>query len=174
LLSTSPCIDSGSNTALPAGITTDLDGNSRIVNGVVDMGAYECQGTPTVVSVEDKEVIYLDEVSLQATLTTDVGAPLENELLTFKINNTIVGTATTDQAGVAYQGNEDKLLLSSEGTATLRVSKAATQIVVDSLELSYGQVGVLSTTLTTEFGKPHKNATVTFTINGFFNFYFDR
>jgi hypothetical protein len=47
LMPDSPCIDKGDNNALPAGITTDLDGNPRIVDGnsdgnpVVDMGAYE-------------------------------------------------------------------------------------------------------------------------------------
>ncbi len=54
----SPCIDAGDNIAVPAGITTDLDGNPRFVddpdtidsgNGdppIVDMGAYEFQGAP--------------------------------------------------------------------------------------------------------------------------------
>jgi hypothetical protein len=41
LLPGSPCIDAGSNGALPVGVTTDLDGNPRIVNGTVDMGAFE-------------------------------------------------------------------------------------------------------------------------------------
>ncbi|MHC4739014.1 MAG: right-handed parallel beta-helix repeat-containing protein [Planctomycetota bacterium] len=53
LLPTSPCIDAGDNTAVPAGVTTDLDGNPRFVdqpevpdtgNGttpIVDMGAFE-------------------------------------------------------------------------------------------------------------------------------------
>jgi hypothetical protein len=40
---TSPCINDGSNAAIPAGVSTDLAGNPRIVDGVVDMGAYECQ-----------------------------------------------------------------------------------------------------------------------------------
>ncbi|MCH8148967.1 MAG: hypothetical protein IH987_13475, partial [Planctomycetes bacterium] len=39
----SPCIDAGDNSALPGGLTTDLDGNPRIVNGIVDLGAYEFQ-----------------------------------------------------------------------------------------------------------------------------------
>jgi parallel beta-helix repeat protein/predicted outer membrane repeat protein len=54
---TSPCIDAGDNSAVPAGVTTDLDGNPRFAdiptvsdtgNGtppVVDMGAYETQNS---------------------------------------------------------------------------------------------------------------------------------
>jgi hypothetical protein len=43
----SPCIDKGSNAAVPAEIVTDMDGSPRIIDGncdgnaVVDMGAYE-------------------------------------------------------------------------------------------------------------------------------------
>lgn len=57
----SPCIDAADATALPAGATTDLDGNPRLAddpcaadtgipdtNGLVpDMGAYEFQGAST-------------------------------------------------------------------------------------------------------------------------------
>jgi parallel beta-helix repeat protein len=39
--STSPCIDVGSNSLVPSGVTTDLDGLARIYNVTVDMGAYE-------------------------------------------------------------------------------------------------------------------------------------
>ena len=37
----SQAINAGNNAAVPAGVTTDLDGNPRIVSGVVDMGGYE-------------------------------------------------------------------------------------------------------------------------------------
>ncbi|MEI9956854.1 MAG: choice-of-anchor Q domain-containing protein [Ferruginibacter sp.] len=41
LLTGSPALDAGSNTNLPAGITTDIAGAARIQNSMVDMGAYE-------------------------------------------------------------------------------------------------------------------------------------
>ena len=39
----SPCIDSSDTSALPADVTTDLDGNTRVINASVDMGSYESQ-----------------------------------------------------------------------------------------------------------------------------------
>ncbi|HEY5911158.1 MAG TPA: choice-of-anchor Q domain-containing protein [Verrucomicrobiae bacterium] len=45
LLSNSPCINAGSNSYVTS--NTDLDGSLRIVGGIVDVGAYEYQGTPT-------------------------------------------------------------------------------------------------------------------------------
>jgi len=39
----SPCVDAGTNYALELP-PTDKDGNSRICDGIVDMGAYECLG----------------------------------------------------------------------------------------------------------------------------------
>ncbi|RKY12915.1 MAG: hypothetical protein DRP63_10220, partial [Planctomycetota bacterium] len=43
LKGTSPCIDAGDNSLVPSGVTTDLDGNPRIVSSTVDIGAYEYQ-----------------------------------------------------------------------------------------------------------------------------------
>ena len=42
----SPAIDKGNDTLIPAGITTDLDGNRRIHGTAVDIGAYEYGSTP--------------------------------------------------------------------------------------------------------------------------------
>jgi predicted outer membrane repeat protein len=58
LRATSPAIDAGDNSAVPSGLTTDLDGNPRLVDTpavadtgsgtppIVDRGAYEYQGKP--------------------------------------------------------------------------------------------------------------------------------
>ena len=43
LLPGSPAIDAGNNALIPAGITTDQRGFTRIVNGTVDIGAFEVQ-----------------------------------------------------------------------------------------------------------------------------------
>lgn len=46
LAADSPAIDAGDTAAVPAGITLDLDGNTRIIGPAVDMGAYEFTGEP--------------------------------------------------------------------------------------------------------------------------------
>ncbi len=48
LQSTSPCINSGSDASAPAGI--DYGGNTRIIGGAVDVGAYEFQAPLSVLS----------------------------------------------------------------------------------------------------------------------------
>jgi hypothetical protein len=47
LQATSPAIDAGDTNAVPDGVSTDLAGNPRIANSIVDMGAYEAQGPPS-------------------------------------------------------------------------------------------------------------------------------
>ncbi|MCK4659257.1 MAG: hypothetical protein KAV82_07010, partial [Phycisphaerae bacterium] len=41
LAGSSPCLDAGTNATEPPLPATDLEGNPRIINGIVDMGAYE-------------------------------------------------------------------------------------------------------------------------------------
>ncbi len=48
LLTGSPAIDAGNNALIPAGVTTDQRGFARVVNGTVDIGAYEVQSVALV------------------------------------------------------------------------------------------------------------------------------
>ncbi len=43
LQANSPCINAGNSAAIPDGISTDDGGYSRIVDGTVDIGAFEHQ-----------------------------------------------------------------------------------------------------------------------------------
>jgi hypothetical protein len=52
LLPNSPCVNAGNNSFLPADILTDLDGNERIMENIVDLGAYEYGVTGTVATSE--------------------------------------------------------------------------------------------------------------------------
>jgi hypothetical protein len=54
----SPCIDRGDNAVVAAG-AVDLDGNPRIVNGWVDMGAYESTAPRTHTRESDTPVPYV-------------------------------------------------------------------------------------------------------------------
>jgi predicted outer membrane repeat protein len=47
----SPCFEAGNNSMIPAGVTTDLDGNPRLRYGSVDMGAYETDTTGVLPNV---------------------------------------------------------------------------------------------------------------------------
>ena len=51
----SPAINAGNDAEVPMSITTDLDGNDRIFEGTVDMGAYELQVVPPNLYYVDAE-----------------------------------------------------------------------------------------------------------------------
>jgi len=76
LLPGSPAIGGGSNALLPAGVTTDQRGLPRIVNGIVDIGAFESEG------------FTLTPVAGSTPQTSKIGTPFANPLaVTVTANN---------------------------------------------------------------------------------------
>jgi len=72
LSSASPCIDSGDNYAVPDGISADLDGRPRIVNGIVDMGAYELPSSDGEGPVTSNVVAEPTPINVDALVTATV------------------------------------------------------------------------------------------------------
>ena len=85
----SPAKDTGDNSRIPSGITTDLFGNQRIFNATVDMGAYEFgPAAPTIkkalnvtaanngsvtINPSTADGLYVDGTSVELTATPDAG-----------------------------------------------------------------------------------------------------
>ncbi len=109
----SPCIDTGSDTYSTG--STDLDGNPRVVNGTIDMGAYEFQagsgGRPSLrISLSGQDITlawplwasnYLlqEAVSFSTTWTTNHSTPTAT-------NNENVLTISPDSAAQFYRLNK--------------------------------------------------------------------
>jgi predicted outer membrane repeat protein len=79
LFEDSPCIDAGDPNYAAGPNETDLDGNPRVVNGRVDMGAYELQPlTPAELLLDLTD--YLDELSLHKGIAGSLQSKLEAAL----------------------------------------------------------------------------------------------
>jgi autotransporter-associated beta strand protein/predicted outer membrane repeat protein len=91
----SPCIDAGNSAAVPAGLTSDLDGAPRIVGAGVDMGAYEGPHQALLLSTR---AVTIDEGSintLTVCLAMNPGGP---------VNVTVARRSGDPDVGVAAGG----------------------------------------------------------------------
>jgi fibronectin-binding autotransporter adhesin len=74
LSSGSTAINAGDNGLVPSGVTTDLAGNARIQQNIVDMGAYESSYSPTAATVGNFAAeLHPDRVRLHWTTLNEVG-----------------------------------------------------------------------------------------------------
>jgi hypothetical protein len=95
LQSNSPCIDTGNNSDV---ITTyDLDGNPRIVNGIVDMGAFEYQNPNLAVLA-----IAVNYTNVATGFPVQLRAVLNAGLATTSLWDLGDGSFATNQISVAH------------------------------------------------------------------------
>jgi len=163
LLSGSPAIDAGSNAAIPAGVTTDQRGLPRIVNGTVDIGAFE-SGTdlaPAITSASDPTFVVGQMGSFTVTTSgfpfaalSEIGALPAG--VTFTDNGN--GTATiagTPAAGSANLSPYSFTIQASNGVGapatqlfTLTINQAPAITSAGSTTLVVGQPGGFAVTTT--------------------------
>src|SRR5262249_36373586 len=91
----SPCIDTGSDAAVPVDITTDLGGSPRKSRAHVDLGAYEYQNQAPVAA---SQAVSLDQDTSRDLMLT--GSDAENDALTYQVaagptHGVLSGTAPT-------------------------------------------------------------------------------
>ncbi|UTB32260.1 MAG: Ig-like domain repeat protein [Methanobacterium sp. ERen5] len=136
----------------------------------------------TSITVSDTKGTRGDYVDLQASLKDKNGNPVSGKDLVFYINGINVGSATTNNNGIAifnYQINEvvgdytitasllnDQIYQSANGTGTLTVNPIDTKITVNNVNGKHGDKNDLTAVLTDYNGNPLKDKTVTFSING--------
>jgi hypothetical protein len=111
LSSGSPCIDAGSNEAVPSGITKDLDGNPRITNGTVDMGAFEFKQTPLPPPPPDP---------LAEALDTDLSFTTGGSADWFKQTSTFRYDGDAAQSGDISDDQESWMQTTVTGKGTLK------------------------------------------------------
>ncbi len=94
----SPCIDAGDPNYVPGPNETDLDGNPRVVNGRIDMGAYEYQGLPDLL-VTSEDITFVpvpgepcQPVTISATIHNVGLIPTEDVNVVFKDCDDVIGS----------------------------------------------------------------------------------
>lgn len=102
----SPCIDAGDNDAA-SGIETDIDGTERIVNDVVDMGAYEYAPEAVKVTIDVRPKNPSDPVNPSSNGVLSV-AILSTEA--FDARSVDPSTVQLAGAGVAVRGGSSRTM----------------------------------------------------------------
>ncbi len=128
LQANSPCVNSGANDHAPSG--PDLDGNPRIFNSILDMGAYEYQGVivptaPYFVSASqpaDQSVMIGSNATFAATAG---GTPPLSYWWRFNgtnLNSPITNSLTLTNVQLTNAGNYFVVVSNSVGAVTSRVA----------------------------------------------------
>jgi uncharacterized repeat protein (TIGR01451 family)/CSLREA domain-containing protein len=151
----SPAIDAGDNAALPPDVTTDLDGNPRIVNGTVDMGAYEA-GLLLIKAVDDPtpqpgDQIIFTIVAENAYSATQITGGIISDTLPSGL--TFSGPIALDPPGAGVVGTAPPILVSDLTIAPGQRVTVTLPVLVDE-DVPYGILINAASLTTTEMPGP--------------------
>lgn len=118
----SPCIDAGDSTAVPDWLTTDFEGDPRIVSDVVDMGADEYYVVPATVDI-DPDTLNLKSKAEWVTAYIELPTgwdvadiDLSTVILTVILNG-VVPAVSDPQYG--FVTNPDSYIMDNDGDGAL-------------------------------------------------------
>ncbi|MES2777560.1 MAG: choice-of-anchor Q domain-containing protein [Bacteroidota bacterium] len=157
LSSTSPCINAGSNAAIPTGIAGDLTGNLRTIGCTTDMGAYEYltpSNLPVINSSNIANVTLCHAASHSYTVSAsnatgyqwqvNTGSGYTNLANSTPYSGTTTSTLTINPATFALNGYKYRCVVSGclpatiSAEATLTVLPAALNLYVDASRVGSG------------------------------------
>jgi hypothetical protein len=164
LLPGSPAIDAGDNAEVPSGITTDQrgPGDPRIVNGRVDIGAFESSGFSVEVSSGNKQ---------ETAVSLRFSAPLVVSVVSLAHNEPVAGglvtfTAPASGASAVFAdgtrtdtGAIDSMGQASIGPATADATAGSYTVNASATGVTTG-AGFQLTNTRTNFGTPPPDALI--------------
>jgi hypothetical protein len=128
LTTCSPAINTGSNTAIPAGITTDITDTTRILNTTVDKGAYEMPYNSTGISVTTVAVSITNPVCGTSfiTFTATTTVPGSVPVYQWYKNGVAVGTNQTTYAANNWSNNDSVWVVHTNNNCVVKDTSAKT------------------------------------------------
>ncbi|PDW01188.1 Ig-like domain-containing protein, partial [Candidatus Viridilinea mediisalina] len=140
----SALINAGNDAAVPAGITTDLDGNPRSIGGTVDLGPYEVP-FPSVLSISPTSASPTNAATVAFTVTFNMPVSGVEDSSNFSLVRTggqggaeisnVTGSATTWVVSVTTVEN-------AEGTIGLNLVDDDSIVTTDDSPVPLGGPGV--------------------------------